>query len=85
MSQPRARVKPSERCDMDSEIELSISCNDCVRRGTPDCADCLVSFVIGEVPEELTMTSADADIVQLFSAQGLLPRLKFQTRSLPSA
>jgi len=66
---------------MNSEIELSISCNDCVRRGTPDCSDCLVSFVIGETPDELVMTSGDADVVQLFTAQGMIPRLKFHNRS----
>jgi len=66
---------------MNSEIELSISCNECVRRGTPDCSDCLVSFVLGEAPDELVMTSRDADVVQLFTAQGMIPRLKFHNRS----
>ena len=66
---------------MNNEIELSISCNECVRRGTPDCSDCLVSFVIGEAPDELVMTSRDADVVQLFTAQGMIPRLKFHNRS----
>ena len=40
-----------------SGIELSISCTDCVRRSTPDCEDCLVTFVLGDEPEELTMSS----------------------------
>jgi hypothetical protein len=66
---------------MSNEIELSISCNDCVRRGTPDCADCLVSFVLGEEPDELVMTAEEADVVQLFTSQGMMPRLKFQHRS----
>lgn len=65
---------------MASGIELSISCNDCIRRATPDCADCLVSFVIGEAPDELVMSSTDAQVVQLFSAHGMIPRLKFQHR-----
>jgi hypothetical protein len=81
MSQALVRVEGDERCGMASGIELSISCNDCVRRGTPDCADCLVSFVIGEKPDELVMTTRDADVVQLFTAQGMMPRLKFQHRS----
>jgi hypothetical protein len=59
------------------EIELSISCNDCVRRGTPDCSDCLVSFVLGETPDELVMTAKEVEVVQLFTAEGLLPTLKF--------
>ncbi len=66
---------------MTNDIELSISCNDCVRRGTPDCQDCLVSFVLGAEPDELVMTSREADVVQLFTAQGMIPRLKFQHRS----
>lgn len=70
---------------MSSGIELSISCNDCIRRGTPDCADCLVSFVVGGTPDELIMTAAEADVVQLFTAQGMLPRLKFHHRSSPDA
>ena len=41
----------------------------------------LVSFVLGATPDELVMTSADADVVQLFTAQGMMPRLKFQHRT----
>jgi hypothetical protein len=72
------RVKGATMTD---GIEFSISCNDCVRRGTPDCEDCLVSFVLGDTPDELVMTSHDADVVQLFTSQGMMPRLKFQHRS----
>ena len=66
---------------MTKEIELSISCNDCVRRGTPDCSDCLVTFVLGETPDELVMTAQEADVVQLFTAEGLLPTLKYHPTS----
>lgn len=66
---------------MTNDIELSISCHECVRRGTPDCADCLVSYVFGGTPDELEMTSTDVDVVQLFTAQGMMPRLRFQHRS----
>jgi len=81
MSQAPATVGGRERCEMTSDIEFSISCNDCVRRGTPDCADCLVSFVLGETPDELVMTARDVEVVQLFTAQGMMPRLRFQHRS----
>ncbi len=60
-----------------SGIELSISCTDCVRRSTPDCEDCLVTFVLGDEPEELTMSSELADVAVLLSSQGMIPRLKF--------
>ena len=60
-----------------SGIELSISCTDCVRRSTPDCEDCLVSFVLGDQPEELTLNSELAVVAGLLSSQGMIPRLKF--------
>ena len=65
---------------MSKGIEISISCTECVRRSTPDCADCLVSFVLGGTPDELVMSTSDVDVAELFSAQGLIPRLKFQHR-----
>ena len=60
-----------------SDIELSISCSDCVRRSTPDCGDCLVSYVLGDEPDELTLSSQLADVASLLSSQGMIPRLKF--------
>ncbi|MGB8178820.1 MAG: hypothetical protein WCF63_01485 [Acidimicrobiales bacterium] len=63
---------------MTKEIELSISCHDCVRRGTPDCSDCLVSFVLGEEPDELVLTEDEAAVVQLFTAEGLVPTLRYK-------
>ena len=66
---------------MRNEIELSISCSDCVRRATPDCEDCLVSFVLGGPPDALEMNSDDAEVVELFTAQGLIPRLRYEPRS----
>lgn len=69
---------------MSGEIEMSISCADCVRRGTPDCEDCLVTHVLGGAPDELVMTADDVDVVQLFTAQGMLPRLRFHSRTSSS-
>ncbi len=63
---------------MTEEIELSISCHECVRRGTSDCADCLVTFVLGEEPEALVLSPHDAEIVELFTTEGLVPSLKFR-------
>ncbi|HEY5121575.1 MAG TPA: hypothetical protein VII84_08370 [Acidimicrobiales bacterium] len=60
-----------------SGIELSISCTDCVRRSTPDCEDCLVTFVLGDQPEELTLSAQLADVAGLLTSQGMIPRLKF--------
>ncbi len=63
---------------MTNSVEYSISCQDCVRRGTPDCADCLVSFVLGGPPEELTMTVEDVAVVAMLSAERLIPRLRYR-------
>lgn len=68
---------------MGQDIELSISCRDCVRRGTPDCSDCLVSFVLGEVPEELVMSERDAEVINLFTSEGLVPTLKYRAAPSP--
>lgn len=62
---------------MSKEIELSISCHECVRRGTPDCSDCLVTFILGETPEALVLSANEAKVIELFTAEGLLPTLKF--------
>jgi hypothetical protein len=62
---------------MSKEIELSFSCHECVRRGTSDCSDCLVTFILGETPEELVMSASEAQVIQLFTAEGLLPTLKY--------
>ena len=61
-----------------SDIELSISCTDCVRRFTPDCEDCLVTFVLGDEPEELTLSPQLADAAGLLTSHGMIPRLKFR-------
>lgn len=66
---------------MYNEIEVSISCECCVRRGTPDCADCLVSFVVGSTPEEFTLTADEAQVVRLLHGEGLVPRLRYRGAS----
>ena len=60
-----------------SDIELSISCRACERRSTPDCGDCLVTFVLGDEPEELTFNTEMAEMASLLSSHGMIPRLKF--------
>ncbi|MDE3044672.1 MAG: hypothetical protein KGJ10_07580 [Acidobacteriota bacterium] len=65
---------------MSDELEVSISCGSCVRRSTPDCADCLVSFVLGETPDELTLTHDEAKVLALFSNEGLVPSLRYRAR-----
>ena len=66
---------------MGQEIELSISCHDCVRRGTDDCAECLVSYVLGEKPDSLELSVESAKVAELFVAEGLVPRLRYVAMS----
>ncbi len=60
-----------------NEIVLSISCAGCARRGTPDCADCLVTHVLG-AEEALSLTADDARVAELLGEQGLVPRLRYR-------
>ena len=69
------------RSGMDG-IELSISCDSCVRRSTPHCEDCLVTFVLGEEPGELTINPIEAEVIELFTREGMLPTLRY--RSVPT-
>lgn len=62
---------------MGREIELSISCTECVRRGTDDCRDCLVSFVLGDEPEQMALDAESARITDLLVSEGLVGRLRF--------
>ncbi|MGA2432072.1 MAG: hypothetical protein ABSG09_01265 [Acidimicrobiales bacterium] len=42
-----------------------------------------MSFVLGEEPGQLAMTSEEAHVVELFSAQGMIPRLRYQRSTTP--
>lgn len=66
---------------MRREIQMSVSCHDCVRRSTPDCDDCLVSYVLGESPDQLTMTSDEVVMTEMLTSEGLIPRLRFVSQS----
>jgi hypothetical protein len=77
VSQPEEKITSSRRWQVSREIELSISCAQCVRQHTNDCGDCLVSFVIGERPQALELSHEDTSLVQLLQAEGLVPRLRY--------
>ena len=66
---------------MRRDIQMSISCRDCVRQSTPDCEDCLVSYVLGDTPDQLTMTSDEVAITEMLTTEGLMPRLRFVSQS----
>ena len=78
MSQPSERVVTEERKIMRHEIEVSISCTECVRRNTPDCEGCLVSFVMGGTPDALELTHNEAAVVNLLTREKMIPALRYQ-------
>jgi hypothetical protein len=51
---------------------LTISCDDCAMQHSPVCADCVVSFVLGELDGEA------ARVVELFGAAGMVPELRYR-------
>ncbi|MGD1013512.1 MAG: hypothetical protein ABR963_03870 [Acidimicrobiales bacterium] len=42
-----------------------------------------MSFVLGEEPGQLEMTSEEVHVVDLFHAQGLIPLLRYQPSTTP--
>lgn len=60
-----------------STIAVDVSCADCVRHSTSDCDDCLVSYVLGDTPQHLTLSRRMADVAALLHDGGLLPELRF--------
>lgn len=80
MSQVSVKVSRSKGDIVSDDIEVAISCRECVRRSTPDCEDCLVSFVLGETPEKMTLTHSEAHVLELFHREGLVPSLRYRAR-----
>jgi len=42
----------------------------------------LVSFVLGETPDQLTLTHDEVHILELFSTEGLVPSLRYRAREV---
>jgi hypothetical protein len=64
---------------MSERVELTISCSCCVRRGTPDCDDCLVSFVVGHDGAEVQLESDDLRAAQMLVDEGMISPLRYLT------
>jgi hypothetical protein len=59
-------------------LSVSVSCDDCVRHSTPECEDCLVSFVLGDTPDHLSLSEEMAVAASVLVSEGLLPELKYR-------
>ena len=53
---------------------MLIDCDHCALQGTSACADCVVTFLIGSTPVDLTDNQTEA--VDNLAAEGLVPRLR---------
>ncbi|HLV90384.1 MAG TPA: hypothetical protein VKZ47_04845 [Acidimicrobiia bacterium] len=53
---------------------MLIDCDHCALQGTSACDDCVVTFLIGSTPVDLTDNQTEA--VDNLAAEGLVPRLR---------
>lgn len=53
---------------------MLIDCDDCAMRDTSACDECVVTFLIGGKPVELSDTQSEA--IQNLSEAGLVPHLR---------
>lgn len=61
---------------------LQIDCGTCRARG-PACADCVVSVLLGPMPDELVLDDQEQAALRAMADSGLLPPLRL-VRSEPS-
>ncbi len=56
-----------------------VNCDECIRRATAACEDCLVTFLLrGEDREPVVVDAAEARAVRLLHGAGLVPELRFE-------
>lgn len=62
---------------MTTGATISISCDDCDLQGSPACADCLVTFVLGrEADDAVVVDVEEARALRMLSRAGLVPDLR---------
>jgi hypothetical protein len=60
---------------------LTISCDECAMQHTETCADCVVTFLLGNEPGEAVIIDVEeARAVRLLSRAGLTPGLRHVMR-----
>ena len=53
---------------------MFIDCEECAMRATSACDDCVVTFLLGDTPVDLSENHTEA--IHNLSEQGLVPRLR---------
>lgn len=61
---------------------FTISCDDCVAKGTSVCGDCVVTFICGRHPDDAVIIDvAEERAVRLLAVAGLVPSLRHERRT----
>lgn len=63
---------------------LRVDCDTCRARG-PACADCVVSVLLGPVPEALVLDDEEQSALRAMAASGLVPPLRLVCSEPPAA
>lgn len=59
---------------------LSFGCNDCSRRHSDHCSDCVITYLCGEDDASVVVTLDDLRLVRRLQAGGLAPPLRYRGR-----
>jgi hypothetical protein len=58
---------------------MTISCDDCTRRNSAACGDCVVTFLLGrDADEAVVFDVAEERAIRLLSTAGMVPALRHQ-------
>ncbi len=58
---------------------MTISCDECTRKDSAACADCVVTFLLGREPDEAVMFDvAEERALRLLATAGMVPALRHQ-------
>jgi hypothetical protein len=62
--------------DEDAPVaDVTVDCDACAARGT-GCSDCMVSFLLGDPPEDMTLDGEEKRALEVLAAAGLIPPLR---------
>ncbi|MDA8358701.1 MAG: hypothetical protein M0Z95_20960 [Actinomycetota bacterium] len=61
---------------------FTIDCESCAWQATAMCDDCVVSYLLGREPDDaVVVDAAEARAMRMLERAGLVPSLRFETRS----
>ena len=79
MASEPLELRPRSEPTHDEGVAITIECDRCVRRDTPACTGCLVSFVLDRSPGDAVIIDADeARALRVLAEAGLVPESRFE-------